>query len=196
LPPLAQGTKRVSIPFDEDIAALIPPVALRLRRDNDVVRGLVEAHALLHQKNRKRGKKTGAVIAALRDYEAVHALIADLFAEGVEATVSEIIRQTVQAVDSLSHKTSGGVSVASVAKLLDLHKSTITRRVEKAIDGGYLCNKATTKGRPAKLVVNDPLPEGIDMLPSADEVAAHYAARIKKLRRKLAQAKRTNSRNS
>src|SRR5262245_41822863 len=46
---LALGPKRVEIPFASELADLIPPVAVRLRRDFPTVLALIETHALLHQ---------------------------------------------------------------------------------------------------------------------------------------------------
>src|SRR5262249_14141164 len=51
---LALGSRRVVIPFAEELAASIPPVAVRLRRDFPTILALIEAHALLHQVNRER----------------------------------------------------------------------------------------------------------------------------------------------
>jgi hypothetical protein len=107
-------------------------------------------------------------------------------------TVSERVRQTVDAVRSLSLKYPQGVSITDVAKRLELNKSTITRRVREAVGGGYLCNKATTTGRPAMVVINDPLPDEVEMLPNSAKVASRYNARIKKLKSKRAHVKPTN----
>src|SRR5262249_19036514 len=51
---LASGPKHVEIPFARELAGLIPPVAVRLRRDFPTVLALIEAHALLHQQSRER----------------------------------------------------------------------------------------------------------------------------------------------
>ena len=47
---------------------------------------LIRAHALLHQATRLKDE-SGRVVATLDDYRAVHALVADLVAEGIDATV-------------------------------------------------------------------------------------------------------------
>ena len=46
---LADGERRVEIPFATDARRLIPPIAVRLRRDFGSLLGLVRAHALLHR---------------------------------------------------------------------------------------------------------------------------------------------------
>src|SRR5690348_15478672 len=90
--------------------------------------------------------------------------IRSLFSEG------RISYSTVIGGKPHLHNHPGGVSGALVAKRLGLHRSTITRRVRQAIDIGYLRDKATTKGRPAMLVINDPLSDEVELLPSAAAV--------------------------
>ena len=74
----------VMIPFARCIAAQIPPVAVRLRRDWNGVRALIRAHAMMHQLNRDTDDQ-GRIIATLTDYTAVRSLVADLVAEGSAA---------------------------------------------------------------------------------------------------------------
>jgi hypothetical protein len=54
---------------------------------------------------------------------------------------------------------------------LKLDKSSISRRVAAALDGGFLKNLEDRKGRPARLVLGDPLPADLELLPSADRLA-------------------------
>ena len=49
---LAAGERRVVIPYARAIADLIPPLAVRLRRDFTTLISLIKAHALLHRSNR------------------------------------------------------------------------------------------------------------------------------------------------
>jgi hypothetical protein len=50
------------------------------------VASLIRAHALLHQVTRERDA-FGRIVATIEDYTAVRELVADLVAEGLEATV-------------------------------------------------------------------------------------------------------------
>ena len=75
--------------------SLVPPVAVRLRRDFKTVLTLIRAHALLHQATRRKDE-AGQIIATLEDYAAVRDLVGDLVAAGVEATVRPEVRETVQ----------------------------------------------------------------------------------------------------
>lgn len=159
---------RATVPYAEALAGAIPPVAVRLRRDFGAILSLIRAHAVLHQANRERDP-AGAIVASLEDYAVVRDLVADLVAEGAEATVSETIRETVQAVAALRPDAEKGVTVTAVAKRLGLDKPPTLRRVKGAIERGYLKNLEDRKGRPARLVLGDPLPEDVPILPLADD---------------------------
>ena len=132
---------------------------------------LIKSHAILHQASRDRSEK-GMVVAETDDYAAVYALVANSFAEGLNAVVPAIIRETVEAVrkeqtDKGPHDgyTAPTVTVVEIAKALGLDKSTTLRRVHVAIDRGYLVNHEDRKGRPAQIVLGEPLPDEIEILP-------------------------------
>src|ERR687885_203915 len=84
--------RRVRVPFAETLAGMVPPVAVRLRRDFGALLKLIRAHALLHQTNRERDEE-GRVVAGFDDYTVVRELVADLISEGVEVTVAPIVRE-------------------------------------------------------------------------------------------------------
>jgi hypothetical protein len=126
---LAGNERRVTIPYGEQLARMIPPVAVRLRRDFGALFTLIKAHAFLHQASRERDAQ-GRIIATIDDYAAVRELVADLISEGVNASVSRTIRETVQAVATLQAITPGGVSLPQLVKTLNLDKSSVSRRVK------------------------------------------------------------------
>ena len=98
---LLAAERRAVVPFAPTLADLIPPVAVRMRRDFAALLGLIQTHAILHQRTRDLDEQ-GRVIATIEeDYRAVHALVADLLSEGVEMTIPPRIRETVRAVDEL-----------------------------------------------------------------------------------------------
>jgi hypothetical protein len=169
---IALGPTGVEIPFARQLADLIPPVAVRLRRDYPTLLALIEAHALLHQETRKRAS-TGEIIATLQDYSVVRQLLADLISQGVGTTVPSSIKQTVNAVAELMSKTNvDHVSVTDLAKRLHLDKSSASRRVRDATARGYLKNLEDKRGRPARLVLGDPLPDEIEVLPGVEKLGA------------------------
>jgi hypothetical protein len=163
------GQYEVAIPFAQVLLDLVPPVAVRLRRDIKAVLNLIKVHTILHQASRERDSQ-GRIVATMDDYAVVRDLIADLISEGVEATVPTIVRETVKAVAQLIAEGSEEVSQAQVRKVLNLDRGATSRRVAAAIQHGYLKNREDRKGRPHRLVLGEPLQEDITILPSPEAV--------------------------
>jgi hypothetical protein len=166
---LATGPAWVVIPFADQLAQLVPPVAVRLRRDFKTVLMLIRAHALLHQASRRKDV-AGWVIATIEDYTAVRELVADLVAEGVDVTVKPEIREVVETTVRLLAEGRDEVRQADLKGALDLDKSAISRRVAGALDGGFLKNLEDRKGRPARLVLGDALPANREVLPAPEQL--------------------------
>ena len=160
---------RVTIPYAKELAALVPEIAVRLRRDFHHVLTLIRAHALLHQASRDADEK-GRIVASLDDYAAAYDLVADIIAEGVEATVRPEVRQTVEAVRNLLANGHDSVTVKQAAENLRLDASTASRRVAVARSLGYLKNDETRRRMPAKLVIGDKMPADIEVLPHPDRL--------------------------
>jgi hypothetical protein len=137
---------------------------------------LIKAHAILHQASRERDTE-GRIIATLEDYAVVRDLVAGLVSEGVEATVPATIRETVGKVAVLYADDSESVTIVKLAAELKLDKSSTWRRVRAAIDRSYLKNLEDRKGRPAKLVPGDPLPDDVEVLPTVERL--HGCRRIR-----------------
>lgn len=166
---LANAEHGVTVPYSGELAALIPPVAVRLRRDFGAVLSLIRAHAILHQASRARDGE-GRVVATTEDYARVRELVADLVSEGVEATVPPTIRETVGALRRLHAEDSEPSTIAALAEELELDKSSAWRRVRAAMDRGYVKNLEDRKGRPARLVPGDSLPDDIEILPTPERL--------------------------
>ena len=129
---LSTAERRVVIPYARQLAGLIPPVAVRLRRDFGALLNLVRTHCLLHQATRNKDSE-GRIIAAVEDYAAVRELVCDLISEGVEATVEPVVRETVETANRLREDSGGEpVTVAELARELKLDASTT------GADGGFL----------------------------------------------------------
>jgi hypothetical protein len=160
---LSLGANEVAIPYAEPLADLIPPIAVRLRRDFGQLLNLISAHALLHQATRETDDD-GRVVATFDDYAVVRDLVHELFSDEVEATVPRIVRDTVDAIpDSLN-----AVSGRELAELLGVHPSTVTRRVDQAIALGYVVNDEWRAGHPARYRRGNPLPDELVLLPTAE----------------------------
>jgi hypothetical protein len=162
---LASAEHRVAIPYAPALAELVPPVAVRLRRDFGAVLSLIRSHAILHQASRERDAN-GKVIATLEDYAIVRELVVDLVSESVEATVPPTVRETVKAVAALAGEE--GVSISALARALNLDKASASRRWQSARGRGYLKNLETRRGKPARIVLADPLPDDVEILPSVE----------------------------
>jgi hypothetical protein len=129
---------------------------------------LICAHALLHRASRDRDE-TGAIIATTADYATVRELVADVFAEGIDATVPATVRETVDAVEALKKDE---ISLGELAATLALDKSATSRRLRDATDRGYLVNLEIRRGRPARIVLGDLMLEMVKLLPEPGELAA------------------------
>jgi hypothetical protein len=107
----------------------------------------------------------------LDDYAGIRPLVADLISDGAKATVSETVRQTVETVRTLRGECPEGVSLPKLATALNLDKSVVSRRVAAAVKDHYLINQETQKGRVARLVLGEPLPEHVEVLPLVETLA-------------------------
>jgi hypothetical protein len=168
---LSSAEHRTSIPYAPALADLIPPVAVRLRRDFRAVLSLIRSHALLHQASRERDRQ-GRVVATIEDYRVVRELVVDIVSEAVGSTVPETVRELVHVVAGSEEP----LSVAQLADLLGLDKSTTSRRWHRARAPGYLRNLEEKKGKPGRIVLGDPLPDEVEILPSVERLAACCAA--------------------
>lgn len=98
----------------------------------------------------------------------VRGLVADLVSEAVVSAVSDKVRQTVAAVSELlQDKTRREVNLAQLSSFLGLDKSAVSRRVLDSLKDGYLVNRETINGKPARLVIGKSLPDDVEVLPKA-----------------------------
>lgn len=160
----------VTIPFAAALAELVPPVAVRLRRDFATVLNLIKAHAILHQRTRDHDTE-GRIIATVGDYGAVRDLVGDLVADEVGATVPAATVETVNAVAELASQASAGVTYQQLGARLQLDKSTAMRRARVALNRGYLKNLEDRRGQPARLVLGEPLPSEVTILPTVETLS-------------------------
>jgi hypothetical protein len=180
---LAGVEHRVRIPYAEVLARTIPPAAVRLRRDFRAILNLIKASAILHQANRRRDE-AGRIVAKLVDYEAVYHLVGKLVSEGLEQTVPDNVRQTVEAVREICSEINGGAEFSGkdkcgttarqIADRLKLDRSSAVRRVAHCLSLGYLKNLEKMRGRPWQIVLGDSLPEEERVMPTPEEVRSRW----------------------
>jgi hypothetical protein len=111
-----------------------------------------KAHAILHQASRDRDAE-GRIVSMLDDYDVVRDLVADRFAEGLGATVSPVVRETVEAVAALIGPGSNEVRTPELAQSLALDRSAASRRASAAVQLGFLRKLEDRKGRAARLCI-------------------------------------------
>jgi hypothetical protein len=141
------GQTTVIVPFVRALSKLMPSSATRLRRDFVSLLCLVRAHAILYQAQRQRDQHARIVATVEGDYVPVRDPISDLIAEGVEASVPERTRQTVDAVRGLIN--AGGLhpSVKAITAELGIGRSATYTRITDALRRGYLINEADKNER-------------------------------------------------
>ena len=183
---IAANSHSVVIPFARALAGRMNAKALRLRRDFPSILQLIKAHALLHQASREPDE-IGRLVATLDDYMVIRELVADVVAEAIDATVDPFVRETVEVVEAIIAEKTGrdggevrlasvfgseyaSASIVEIARFLGVDKSVASRRVKKAVDLEYLINDELRQGRPAKIRLNEPLPDDIVVLPIYSEV--------------------------
>jgi hypothetical protein len=164
-----EGKHEVTTPFATRLAALFPAKLVRARRDFEQLITLIEASAILHQRQRQCDEQ-GRIIATEADYRLVYELASPVFGAAAAEGVTPAIRETVAKVAHLTKDSDGAtVSNHEVAAALNLSKGAVSRRVSLALKGGFLVNEESVKGKPSKLHIGDPLPDEAT-LPTPDTI--------------------------
>ncbi len=102
------------------------------------------------------------IVATLPDYEAAYNLAHDLVASGTGTAVSRTMRETVEAV-----KNGEELTYTEIGKRLGLEAtSSAKRRVDAAVQKGYLVNLAEREGTRARIMKGEVLPEDGAILPT------------------------------
>jgi hypothetical protein len=169
------GARDVVVPFAAAIAEKADHRAVRMRRDFAAILGLVQAHAMLHQQNR-RIDADDRLVAELSDYAAVHGLVAGMVAEAAGATIPPSVRETVDAVRELELPPWGShglqrVTIQDVADALGISRSAASRRLGRAEAFGFVKNVQVLKAGPKVYETNERMPQDAGVLPHPDELS-------------------------
>ena len=173
---LASRDARAFVPFVRALADLMPDSATRLRRDFASLLSLVRAHTLLYQAQRGTDAQGRVVATVEGDYAPVRDLVGNLIAEGIEASVSDTIRETVEAVHALIDEGAASVTPKALTEKLGVGRSAAYDRIRRTLHAGYLINQAARDERGMRLVVGATLPGSENFLPSPEEVVRHMSA--------------------
>jgi hypothetical protein len=169
---LAAGNCKVVVPFAKELAGLIPPRSVRLRRDFAQVLLAIKAHALLHRDHRAVDDRGQIVANIHQDYGPVAELMGGLVAE---ASGTGIPREVQETIDAVIAETSGlaaddGATADKIAKLLRLDKSSAWRRLRVAMSKGFVVNLETRRGQPGRYRMTKQEIETEELLPSPEDV--------------------------
>jgi hypothetical protein len=137
----ARAPWRVVIPFAPAIAEHLAcqPLEPRATRDLRKLYSLVKAVAVLRHQRRATDPH-GRLVATIEDYATIYELFWEDYAAATGA--SESVRQVVEAVAALRPETKGRLTIAAVARQVELPRATVYRAVERALEAGWLLNAA------------------------------------------------------
>lgn len=97
-------------------------------------------------------------------------LIGDVIAEGVDAGVSDAVRETVEAARTLLDDGREYVTPKQLEPILQVGRSAVYNRINAALKGGWLINEAGKDDRGMKLKIGTPLPGDAEYLPTVDAI--------------------------
>jgi energy-coupling factor transporter ATP-binding protein EcfA2 len=173
---LERSNRKVVVPYAVTLAELIPPSAVRLRRDFAQLLLAIKAHALIHRSHRPVNEK-GEIVADIKnDYAAVRDIMKDVMAESSGKAVKDTIKETVDAVTKLMDTTeqkagdTSGVTAQQVGRHLKLDKSVAHRRLQAAVSEGFVSNLETRRGQPGKYVCSGQEIESEETLPTIEKL--------------------------
>ena len=123
----------VVIPFADRLT--FPTAWMRTRRDHARFLNLIEVLAFLHQYQRER--RGGAIVAALRDYEAAYGLAGEVLAD----TLSDLrspLRRALERIRGLADERGGTVSRREIREALKEADSTVRGWLQTLVELEYL----------------------------------------------------------
>jgi len=163
--------REVVIPYASYLAHNTSTRAVRMRRDFEKLLCLLQVIAILYQCQREKDEH-GRIIATAEDYAIVYDLVYDTLNEASEASVPPTVRGIVRAAEKLLAGKLENVSVSyhQLEEVLHLDNSAVSRRVKSAINLGYLENLEDKKGKPARIILGEKMPDDVAVLPHPDEI--------------------------
>jgi len=169
---------KVNVPYASALAELTTPLAVRLRRDFEMLLNFIKAHALLHSASRSEDE-SGNIMATMEDYKVALSLVGGLIGQTLEASTPESIKKTVEAVTCLIEKSeeypTHYVTVSQVAEHLKLDRSAASRRLQTARRCGFVkLLEENMRSKKNKYVLGDQLPEDIEIFPSPEKLKSVY----------------------
>jgi hypothetical protein len=168
---IALGPNDAVVPFAQQIAAEIPPLMVRFRRDAGSLFSFIKASALLHQAQRQVDAQ-GRVVATIADYEMAYPIFSRVMAQssgkGISDNVREVVKLIADLAGSADTKPTNGkfqriaasrpgsevvISSEQIGTATGIGKPAAYRAVHAALDLGFLTNNETRRGKPFRLVL-------------------------------------------
>jgi hypothetical protein len=160
----------VVVPFDDQLVEHIAKTATnsRVLRDHQRILSLIKAVTILRHVRRCRDD-VGRLLATVDDYAEVYDLIGATYAAAA-SDASQGVREAVEAV-SVLRSTTDPVTVSAVAKHLKIGKASASRRINVALECGWLVNKSEKRqGKSYNLDIGEPLPDDDTGLPKPESL--------------------------
>lgn len=161
----------VVIPFAEQVGQHFPTKKVECRRAFPQTMGMVQASALLHQRQRERDS-SGSIIATKKDYEVARKLLLKPLSRG-QGGLSDGARRMF---DVLKNESGGEeFTTAQARKWGDFAKSSVKGWVIELYEGGLLELVQESRGRRAAVWKvhmdgNPDLVSGYEILPSSENI--------------------------
>jgi phage/plasmid primase-like uncharacterized protein len=172
---LTAGNCKVKVPFARTLGSLIPPKAVRLRRDFGQLLRAIKAHALLHREHRECDESRTIRATIGEDYAICRALLADTLAEATEVKLRKTVIETTEAVREVQpDEHQQGATVRAIAQALNLDRSAARRRLYAAEGEGLIVNIETREHHTARyrVATEEEQVAGDALLPTVDELRA------------------------
>jgi hypothetical protein len=171
------GVKEVRIEFATWLADRLPveSAASRLARDFDGLLALIEASAVLFQRQRERDDR-GRIIANVADYRNAVFAIGKAFESATADAVTERQREVFEAAKSIAGESELHFATSSaVAARLEMNRSNAWRHLEALASKEYLINlNAGVKGKAGAYVTGNPLPQRTNVIPGWADLARDF----------------------
>lgn len=166
------GDRDVTIPFSVGLAELVPNTHVRMRRDFRQFLTIVQAVALLHQRQRDRDDD-GRIVATFDDYAMARRLALSAFTTAATDGVTPSVRATVAAVAELCPEEGDTCMRKEVAEIHGIAPRTAGDRLHRAMELDYVVNVNPLARQPGMYRLGEPLPENRPPLPTVEELEAH-----------------------
>ena len=167
----------VDVEYGEWLAARVQIYGPRVYRDFESLLRLVQASAILYQFQRPR-TLDGRILANVADYGHVYTLLEPMFKSLQREGLTDEDVKIIDAVETLEKEATAknsAVSQTRVALNLGVPRTTLSYRLRKMLDAGYLVNlNADMKGKAADYRKGLDTPGEKPALPLPDELAVEF----------------------